>query len=194
MPTESSLSRRDFGRMAAAAAGLSLLGPGPVSARESSRGSDRASAPGSVRRSGPESAQEVNAPPLEYEPLMDFAADLGDSRVLGNRRIVPITGGTFRGPRLRGRILEGGADWVRARADGASELDVRVTLETDDEALIYVTYGGILYNPPDGDLYWRVTPYFETAAEEYDWLNRIVTVGVGRQQPGQAAYWFYRIL
>jgi len=173
-PTEPSshptLSRRDFGRAAAAAAGLTLLG-----------GRELAS-------------QEVDAPPLEYEPLMDFVADLGEPQVLGSRRIVPITGGTFEGPELRGRILEGGADWVRARPDGASELDVRVTLQTEDEALIYLTYRGILYNPPEGDLYWRVTPYFETAAESYDWLNRIVTVGVARQEPGQAAYWFYRIL
>lgn len=170
MTPEAPLSRRDFGRAAAAAAGLTLL-----------EGRNLAS-------------QQVDAPPLEYEPLMDFVADLGEPQVLGSRRIVPITGGTFEGPDLRGRILEGGADWVRSRPDGASELDVRVTLETEDEALIYVTYRGILYNPPEGDLYWRVTPYFETAAGSYDWLNRIVTVGVGRQQPGQAAYWFYRIL
>lgn len=170
MSTEPSLSRRDFGRAAAAAAGLTLL-----------EGRSLAS-------------QQVDVPPLEYEPLMNFVADLGEAQVLGSRRIVPITGGTFEGPRLRGRILEGGADWVRARPDGASELDVRVTLETEDEALVYVTYRGILHNPPEDDLYWRVTPYFETAAESYDWLNRIVAVGVGRRQPGQAAYWFYRIL
>lgn len=170
MSDSSPLSRRDFGRMAAAAAGLSLLAPERLAGRQ------------------------AQAPPLEYEPLMDFVADLGERRQVGRRRIVRVTGGTFEGPELSGRILPGGADWVRQRPDGASVLDVRVTLETDDGALIYTSYRGILYNPDDGDLYWRVTPVFETGDERYDWLTRIVTVGVGRQQPGQAAYWFYRIL
>ena len=183
------ISRRDFGRLAAAAAGLSFIDPEGAAARTPDPVPEPASIPEpSANR------QTVDAPPLESEPLMDIVLDLGQPQVLGPRRIVPVTGGTFEGPRLRGRVLEGGADWVRARPDGASELDVRITLETDDEALIYVTYRGILYNPPEGELYWRVTPYFETAAESYDWLNRIVTVGVGRQQPGQAAYWFHRIL
>lgn len=187
MKTSEAISRRDFGRLAAAAAGFSLVAPGSVGAEPptSPTTSDRRPSPG---------AQAADFPTLEYDPLMDIVLDLGETQVLGSRRIVPVTGGTFEGPRLRGRVLEGGADSVRARPDGASELDVRVTLETDDDALVYATYRGILYNPPEGELYWRVTPYFETAAEEYDWLNRIVTVGVGRRQPGQAAYWFYRIL
>jgi len=177
------LSRRDFGRLAAAAAGLTLIDPRSAAARTT---------PGDLE--GSPALQSVDAPPLEYEPLMDIVLDVGQPQVIGSRRIVPVTGGTFEGPRLRGRALEGGADWMEARPDGANELNVRVTLETDDDALIYATYRGILHNPPDGELYWRVTPYFETAADQYDWLNRIVTVGVGRQQPGQAAYWFYRIL
>lgn len=183
------ISRRDFGRLTAAAAGLSLVDPGSVVAEPIASTHPPAADP----RSSPD-AQTADFPALEYEPLMDIVLDLGETQVLGSRRIVPVTGGTFEGPRLRGRALDGGADWVRARPDGASELDVRVTLETDDDALIYVSYRGILHNPPDDELYWRVTPYFETAADEYDWLNRIVTVGVGRRQPGQAAYWFYRIL
>ncbi|MFW5904773.1 MAG: DUF3237 domain-containing protein [Gemmatimonadota bacterium] len=189
MKTPAPISRRDFGRLAAAAAGLSFIDPEGTAARSPSPVPEADST-----GSGPPTRQEADAPPLESEPLMDIVLDLGQAQVLGPRRIVPVTGGTFEGPRLQGRALEGGADWVRARPDDASELDVRITLETDDEALIYVTYRGILHNPTDGDLYWRVTPYFETAAEQYDWLNRIVTVGVGRQQPGQAAYWFYRIL
>jgi Protein of unknown function (DUF3237) len=61
----------------------------------------------------------------------------------GTRTIYPITGGAFEGPRLRGKVLPGGADWALLRADGALELDLRITLETDDGALIAVGSGEI---------------------------------------------------
>src|SRR2546426_12350333 len=53
----------------------------------------------------------------------------------GARVIAPITGGTFEGPRLRGWVLPGGGDWTLLRSDGVLELDLRITLETDDHAL-----------------------------------------------------------
>jgi hypothetical protein len=61
----------------------------------------------------------------------------------GERRIIPITGGSFVGPRLSGRVLPGGADWQVIRRDGITELEARYTLETDDGALIYVLNKGI---------------------------------------------------
>src|SRR5882724_10646472 len=67
---------------------------------------------------------------------------------LGDRRDVLVTGGDFTGPRLRGRVLPGGSDWIIARPDGALLLDVRATLETDDGALINMTYGGLRHGPP----------------------------------------------
>ena len=60
----------------------------------------------------------------------------------GIRSIVPVTGGDFEGPRLRGKVLPGGGDWLLLRADGVLELDLRITLETDDHALIYMTFQG----------------------------------------------------
>jgi hypothetical protein len=170
MSNNDPLSRRDFTRIAAAAAGLSMLG-----------------ATDSV-------AQSVDAPPLRSEFLMDIILDTSTPQNLAPRRIVPLTGGTFEGPELRGVALPGGADWIRRRADGADELDVRVTLQTDDEQLIYMTYRGIIYTPQGGERYWRTTPLFETASEKYGWLNHTVAVGVGRPVPGKAAYWVYRIL
>ena len=62
----------------------------------------------------------------------------------GNRQIVPVTGGSFEGPRLKGKVLPGGGDWLLVRPDGVGELDVRATLQTDDGAFIYVTYRGYI--------------------------------------------------
>ena len=66
------------------------------------------------------------------------------------------------------------------RDDGIGELDVRGTFKTDDGALIYMTYKGVVARG-DAGLYWRVTPVFNTASEKYDWLNHIVCVGKSKQ-------------
>src|SRR6202045_5333814 len=69
----------------------------------------------------------------------------------GTRRTVPITGGDFEGPRLRGTVLPGGsADWLLLRADGVLEMDLRVTLRTDDGALISMRSFGLRNGPPEG--------------------------------------------
>jgi len=105
-----------------------------------------------------------------------------------------VTGGTFEGPKLKGTALGGGGDWIVVRPDGASELNVRVTLRTDDEQLIYLTYRGLLFTPKGGEQYWRTSPIFETGSAKYDWLTRIIAVGVGRRVPNKAAYSIYQIL
>jgi hypothetical protein len=166
---EDGISRRGFARLAAAA-GLSLLS-----------GADAA-------------AQGADAPLLRSELLMDLVLDLGPAQNLAPRRIVPVTGGTFEGPDVRGTVLPGGADWIRRRPDGTDDLSVRVTLRTEDDELIYMEYRGVIHTPPGGERYWRTVPTFETAAAKYAWLNHTVAVGVGRPVPGKAAYWVYRIL
>src|SRR6478672_1574713 len=120
---------------------------------------------------------------------------------LGTRVIAPITGGSFEGPRLRGKVLPGGGDWLLLRPDGVLELDLRITLETDDHALIYMTFLGLRHGPPDaiaalgrGEVvdparyYFRTLPRFETSTETYAFLNRIVTVGVGEARPDGAVH------
>src|SRR5216110_693680 len=117
----------------------------------------------------------------------------------GTRAIAAITGGHFEGPQLRGKVLPGGADWLLLRSDGVLELDLRITLETDDHALIYMTFQGLRHGPPDvitalsrGDVvdparyYFRTVPRFETSAEAYAFLNRIVAIGVGETRPDGA--------
>jgi len=134
------------------------------------------------------------APLLRAEITLAPVQELGDSP-LGRRRIIPITGGTFRGERLSGRVLPGGADWQVIRSDGVAELDARYTLETDDQALIYVRNFGYRHGPADviqrlaaGEpvdpalYYMRTTPRFETGAERYQWLNRIICVATGARR------------
>jgi len=144
-------------------------------------------------------------PLLKAEITLAPAQELGDSP-LGRRRIIPITGGTFRGERLSGRVLAGGADWQVIRADGVAELDARYTLETEDKALIYVRNFGYRHGPAevikrlaageavDPSLYYmRTTPRFETGAERYQWLNRIICVATGARRAAAVELDFYEV-
>ena len=149
---------------------------------------------------------------LKTELLCAMSATLGDAQELGatphgNRRIVPVTGGTFAGPKLKGEVLPGGGDWLRIRSDGARELDVRMTLRTDDGHLIYLSYRGIITASPEvmqrrdrgeavdpSEIYFRTTPVFETGSEKYGWLNRTVAVGVGKRTPTAVEYTVYAVL
>jgi hypothetical protein len=125
----------------------------------------------------------------------------------GNRTIVPVTGGHFEGLRLRGEILSGGGDWLLLRSDNALELDLRITLETDDHALIYMAFQGLRHGPPEviaalgrgevvdrASYYFRTLPRFETSTESYAFLNRMVTVGVGEARTDGAIHRIYEIL
>ena len=144
---------------------------------------------------------------LLYEISMDAEIDDLGPTPLGHRRIVRVTGGTFEGPRLRGSVLPGGGDWLVERADGVRQLDVRITLSTDDGALIYAHYPGLFHAAPGimdrllrGDpvdpleYYFRTAPMFETAAQKYAGLNRVLAVGIGRRTSRQVCYTVYAIL
>lgn len=118
----------------------------------------------------------MNARPLMRLRLTTAATEEIGPTPHGVLSIFPITGGSFEGERLRGTVLGGGADWVTAAADGTFELDLRVTLETDDGALIHMTFSGVR---DDARGYFRTLPRFETAAPRYAFLNRLLAVGTG---------------
>jgi hypothetical protein len=115
--------------------------------------------------------------------------------VASGRLVVPVSGGTFEGPRMKGTVLTPGGDWILERPDGSRVLDVRILLQTDDAQTIYVSWRGIAYTPPagGGKLFARIVPVFETGAPRYAWLNDVVAVGVCRGG-GKIAYRIYRIL
>ena len=125
----------------------------------------------------------------------------------GYHRIGVVPGGSFEGERLSGEVLDGGSDWQTVRTDGTTTLNVRLVLKTKDEALISMTYRGIRYGPPDvmaridkGEVvdptsyYFRINPLFETANASYDWLNRVVAVGIGHRRADGPIYSIYEIL
>jgi hypothetical protein len=126
----------------------------------------------------------------------------------GLRRVVPITGGTFEGPNIRGRVIPGGADFQYARPDGVLVVEARYTLETSDDVLIMVTNRGIRRAPRSvmerlgrgehvdpSEYYFRTTPEFEAPiGSNYEWLNQSVFVGVAERRPDAAIIRFYRVL
>ena len=127
---------------------------------------------------------------------------------LGTRRVVPVSGGTFDGPRLRGTVLpHAGGDWLLMRADGVFQQDVRLTLQTDDGALILMTYRGVRHAAADvsarlargervdpSQYYLRTAPFFETSAAKYAWLNDLVSVGIGERLPDGVIYRVFEVL
>jgi hypothetical protein len=135
---------------------------------------------------------QTPASALESEFLLELLLDVDDQLDVGHVSIAPVTGGTFSGPGIAGTVHPGGADWI-TQVSGRSSLDVRITLETDDGELIYMTYTGVISSGENG-LYWRVRPVFHTASEKYDWLNHIVAVGKNKQVAGKVAYDVFRIL
>jgi hypothetical protein len=125
----------------------------------------------------------------------------------GERRVGLVGGGTFDGPKLKGTVLPGGADWIIARSDGCMTLDVRIVLRTDDGATIGMTYRGLRHGPPDviekvnkGEFvdpslyYFRTAVLFETAAPKYDWLNRVIAIGTGSRPPEGPVYDVFEVL
>ena len=146
----------------------------------------------------------MKEPRLEH--LYDMHADLERFEVLagtplGVRQIFPVKGGWVEGSRIKGKILPGGGDWATVRSDGAVQLDVRATLQTDDGALIYGTYGGLIVAEPAvfgrllqaedvplDEYYFYINPMFQTGAPQYDWLNRLIAIGRGKAVPGGVEY------
>jgi len=152
----------------------------------------------------------MHSPGLEFafEVVADVAAplDLGITPA-GRRRIVSITGGTFAGPDLKGRVLAGGADSQIVRADGTAELDARYTLATDQGALIYVVNRGLRHGPPEvleriaaGDnvdprsYYFRSAAFFETSAPGLEWLTQTIIVGSGERLRDRVIIRFWKVL
>jgi hypothetical protein len=149
---------------------------------------------------------------VRTQPIFVIGLEVMPLQVIGktpgaHRRVGVITGGEFYGKRLSGKVLGGGSDWIIVRHDESVELDVRLVLQTDDDALIAMTYRGVRHGPVDiierlgegeevhpADYYFRITPRFETAVPRYDWMNRIVAVGVGDRKPGGPIYSIFEVL
>ena len=133
----------------------------------------------------------------------------GGEGPLGRRTLNAAAQGEFRGHRLRGEINPGTGDWMLTR-NKISVVDARVVLRTDDGALIHMSYGGRIVFPDElgpalrdasrrhlidsSKYYFRTTPTFETGAPQYDWLNRIIAIGIGDRPPDGPIYNIFEVL
>jgi hypothetical protein len=144
--------------------------------------------------------------------IFRLEASLGETLDVGNvaqgrRRIVPLTGGTFAGPDLNGTLLPGAsADWQIVLPDGTALGDIRYTLQTDHEKLLYVRSEGVRHGSAEvlgrlgrgeevdaSEYVFRTSTQIETAASEFDWLNKGVFISVAGRHPGGVIYEVYLV-
>ena len=132
----------------------------------------------------PLSVSAQNAPELEF--ALQLKVTLGEAFSIentqhGRRTVIPITGGTFEGPLLKGTIINGGADYQIANAQGRTELEAIYCIKTDDGVYIHVRNRGIISNAPDANgqpsFYFKAAPQFEAPINSrYAWLNNAIFV------------------
>ena len=135
---------------------------------------------------------DARLPTLEFiyecEATLSEAQPFGPT-IEGQRRIIPITGGTFKGPRIRGQVLSGGADWNLSRSDGGSSVEAAYYLRTDDGVTLRVDNKGVGGNEPpaastSAEVFFMFTaPVIEAPIGKYDWMNRamfVATLGAHR--------------
>ena len=153
------------------------------------------SVPGAPASKAAAANQGPRAPVFEY--LGTLRAETGARTVVengpqGTRTIVQIVAGRFEGPRVKASVQTPSGDWITNRPDGSYKLDVRLTLKTDDGALILVTYNGIGQTTEAGASL-RAAPLFETGDSRYAWLTRLQAVAVGERVGTRLTYDIYAL-
>ena len=131
--------------------------------------------------------------------------DLGTGPA-GHRMIAEFSGGRAAGPRLNAVLLTGGADWILLGADGVGRIDVRCQLRTDDGAIVYMQYRGLIElneavhaainsgrECQFDDQYCRVIVQLETGDERYRWMHQRIFLAQGRPLPGGIEYRVFRV-
>jgi len=149
---------------------------------------------------------------IELLHVADLRVEVGEPIEVGQtpagvRRVIPILGGAVSGPRLRGRVLAGGADFQILRNDGVTELHARYVVECESGARIYIENSGLRHGPADamerlrrGEpvdpslIYFRSAPRFETGDEAYRWLTRHLFIGDGVRRPDRVELTVYQVM
>ncbi|MEI3604388.1 DUF3237 domain-containing protein [Pseudogracilibacillus sp. SE30717A] len=153
--------------------------------------------------------RHLEAPELSFLCDMELTvegAHLPGKTPIGNRRIIRVTGGKLRGEKLTAEVIPGGDDWITVREDGTIIQDVRILLQTEDNALILMTYRGVRTGSKEvlgrldagedvdpSEYYFRTAPIFETADPKYDWLNRRIFISNGIRLPNGVNYSIYTV-
>jgi hypothetical protein len=144
---------------------------------------------------------------FEVTATLDPPQELGKTKY-GIRRIINITGGTVTGPKIKGKVLRGGADWQTVREDATADLVAKYSLMTDDGVIIFVENTGIRTAPkevlarlakgedvPPSKYYMRTSAKMEVkAGSKYDWLNKSVIISTGMRKANSVVIHFYRVL
>ena len=150
-------------------------------------------------------------PPPALVPMAQIRCEVGDLVSLGpakhgERRYVPLGGGTVQGPELNGRLVEGGVDWQVNRADGVLDIAAHYVIRTDDGALIEVQSDGMRHGAPEvmarlarGDAvardeyFFRTLMRFQTGAPAWVHMNKVMAIAVGQRQARLVILDVYRI-
>jgi hypothetical protein len=130
---------------------------------------------------------------VQTEYLMSMHAPLAPPLTVDQSLLVigvPATGGWVEGPRIKGKLVGPGGDWLRVMPSGILRLDVRATIQTDDNELIFTSYNGVIqcskeqmdrFNAGEelkvADCHFITAPTYETKSEKYSWMNGVQAVG-----------------
>ncbi len=155
-------------------------------------------------------AQNIpDAPGLEF--ICELKINLKPPYIVGEtphglRRIIPIIGGTFEGPKIKGEVLDGGADWQIVRKDGVAELEAHYQIKTDDGVIIYIKNTGLRVATPEvaarigrgeivpaSEYYFRAVPKFEAPAGKYSWMNNAIYICKGIRNPNNVAIQVWKV-
>ena len=124
----------------------------------------------------------------------------------GERRYIPLGGGTVEGPELNGTLVEGGVDWQINRADGVLDIAAHYVIKADDGGLIEVTSEGMRHGPaevmarlargenvPRDEYFFRTLVRFQTGAPQWLHLNKVMALACGRREARRVILDYYRI-
>jgi hypothetical protein len=119
---------------------------------------------------------------LELVPLCTLTVSLAETISVSSSLVIgEVTGARAEGERFNANLKgNAAADWLRVSPEGYGTLDVKITLETDDGAIVYADYSGRLQFDT---MTVYATPLFHTGDERYAWMNRIQAVSKGTFQP-----------
>lgn len=131
-------------------------------------------------------------PLARAELTLGTVLEIGDTP-RGRRTVAEVSSARFEGDRFSARLAGvAAADWALRRPDGVIEVDVRLSLETDDGALVYLSYDGNL-DPERGDAPILSMMRFETSDQRYGWLNRVRAVGKGEATSDTVRYEIFEL-
>lgn len=152
------------------------------------------------------------APQLEFAFEIKISVEPGSMQEIGVtgkglRRAIPILGGSFEGPEIKGEVVPGGYDWQLLRNDNVAEIDARYLLKTNDGVLISIINKGLRHGPTEimqqmargeevssHEYYFRTVPFFETSNEKYKWLTKNIFIANGIRKPAQVIIQVWKVL